>query len=502
MAQSAAWGQNEDKVSWASKIVKQYLGLDNLKPVPLEYVDDIDTFKKLIYDYHFGDKADRADGLFALSEEFGFSVSDNYSMDELLEEYAYATFGIYDERNDKLYVITPGLFEALKEKRYNKCDLREEDSDYIKYQDWRRQNLSNIVLVHVAAYMAQDQAYGLDSLYRKFQNNDDAALALRCISVGQGDIVREEYMKNELNVKNLFLPDEDMLHPSLQSSPTHSGPVPMLRYSEDSYGDRWSIKDFAGIQGSLSEYFTILGEHCDEDLSYIWWMRNFPFIFGGRFMNKVRVEKGWKATGDVFKRCPLSSEQIINSEKYFDPVKEDLPTFINLPSFDDVLDTNQWKYLDYNVVGQAFLYLICKTLQFDEENFCTEAMDGWDGDRYIVWNNADNDILLAAYTTWDSPEDSSEFFHFYDKAWSARGPYAGARTTTGDDKIMISGKGQSMLVERRGNDVIVIEGPVAEEQMQSMAETLWMSGKIEATYDICTMPEGDFKDEYPGMSNK
>lgn len=499
--QNRAQSANEDKALWAAGIVKQYLGVGGAESAPLEYMDDLDTFKGIIFDYHFGRKAEQSGGFFALNEHFGMTLFQDYSPDELLEEYAYATFGIYDEEKNALYVITPELFESMREKRYNKCDIREEDADYIKYQDWRQQHLSDIVLVHVATYMVEDQAFGLDSLYRRFGNNSDAATAIRSISYGLGDIVREEYMKDSLNVKNRIIPAGDKQRPSLQGMSPHAGPAPELRYADSVYGDRWSIQDFAGIQGGMSEYFSILGENCDENLSYIWWTRNFPFIFGGRFMNKVRVEKGWKATGDVFKRCPLSTEQIINSEKYFDPAKEDLPTFITLPSFDDVIDTGAWEYLDYNVAGQALLYLICKTLQFDEKNFCIEAMDGWDGDRYVAWNNKDNNILLAGYTTWDSPEDASEFFHFYDKSWDMRGRSGGTRSA-GENRIMITGKDFGLYLERRGSDVVGIEGPVSGDVLENMAETIWNAEKEEASYDICTMPEGDIDDGYVGMTGK
>jgi hypothetical protein len=45
---------------------------------------------------------------------------------------------------------------------------------------------------------------------------------------------------------------------------------------------------------------------------------------------------------------------------------------------------------------------------FDLPESATEAAAGWDGDRYSVWANGDDDVVLWR-TVWDSEADATEF---------------------------------------------------------------------------------------------
>ena len=500
---------NGYKMLWAADIVKSYISLDAKEAVPVEYLTTIDQMKQVLREYEFGEMPeDKVGGFATLASRFGFTLLEEYSLDELVKKQAYGMFGLYDEKKKIIYVITDELFEQLRYERFDQCDIREDSIDMMQMEDWRRKHLSDTVLVHLTTYALQDQYNDLADMYKKFRHNDDALQAIQAMSTGQADLVRETYMKEYLNVMDIsdFLhrPD-DAFDISAQEKEYikesgGQGPLPNTierKYKSSDYGANWTIESIQNVEGGISEHFSILGEDCDDELDYFWWRRNFPFIYGGRFMLKLREEKGWKATNDAFVKCPLSTEQIVNSEKYFDKQKEDLPTFINLPSFDDILDQDTWKYLDYNTVGQAQLYLICKTLSFDWKTTCIDSMKGWDGDRFVAWENKYDDILMAAYTTWDSPEDAQEFYHFYDEAWSARGVSAGKRSS-GKNWLIIEAGEESMYMEVRDNDVITVEGELSKEQMKQFAERLWTAEKYEASYDICTMSSDEFVDEYPG----
>jgi hypothetical protein len=77
---------------------------------------------------------------------------------------------------------------------------------------------------------------------------------------------------------------------------------------------------------------------------------------------------------------------------------------------------------------------------------------GWDGDRYAVLER-DDDLLLLLATTWDSEADAEEFAAAYDVLLDRK--YA--------DVLM------PVLVERRGLDVLIVEGGDAERRDDYLA---------------------------------
>ena len=127
--------------------------------------------------------------------------------------------------------------------------------------------------------------------------------------------------------------------------------------------------------------------------------------------------------------------------------------------------------------------------------------EGWDGDRYVVWRNEDDDILIAWYTTWDNDMDAEEFYGFYKEAHKKKNISSG-KSSSGEDYSMTLADEDSMFIQIRGADVIIIEGPLDEDGFLEFAGILWDSEKYEATYDICTMAAGEFNDVYAGYTGE
>ena len=192
----------------------------------------------------------------------------------------------------------------------------------------------------------------------------------------------------------------------------------------------------------------------------------------------------------------------MNSDKFFSEKDEDRPTFIDLPSFDDLLDTEDWRFLDYNSMGQLKLYLLCRDLFYDPVNECHPMAEGWDGDRYIVWRNEDDDIQLAWYTTWDTERDAEEFYSFYSNARQRRAGSSGKKSS-GDGYHMVLDDEDSMYMAIRGKDVIIVEGPLLEDDgHEDWDAHMWEADTYEASYDICTMSAEELDDGYAGYTGE
>jgi hypothetical protein len=137
---------------------------------------------------------------------------------------------------------------------------------------------------------------------------------------------------------------------------------------------------------------------------------------------------------------------------------------------------------------------------YDAVNDCHPMAEGWDGDRYLVWRNEDDEIFMAWYTTWDTERDAKEFYHFFLNARGRRAGSGGA-SSSGDNYKLIRDAEDSSYTEIRGSSVVILEGPMIEDDSrQDFADRLWESELYEASYDICTMSAEEFDDGYIGFT--
>jgi hypothetical protein len=385
--------------------------------------------------------------------------------------------GVYDDEEDRIYVVTPELYEELRDEKYDECNIDRIAIDDPIFEDWYRKHQSDIVLTHESMHALQDQLHDLFEITEKYKHNDDAYFGTKVLIEGQAEFVELHYFLKALNIN---------FNPALYMN----------------YGESWNFDVFARIderveERSKSDEFA----SCEDSLTFLGWMSTIPYVWGEVMMEKTSAEQGYSKTNDMFARCPLSSEQILTSDKYFSEKDEDRPTFINLPSFDDIIDTDEWRYLDYNSMGQLKLYLLCRDLYYDPDTECQPMAEGWDGDRYVVWRNGDDEILIAWYTTWDTEDDAEEFYSFYQLANKKKNISSGKSSAGGDYNMTLADE-DSMFIQIHGADVIIIEGPLDEDGFLEYADLLWDSEKYEATYDICTMTAAEFNDVYAGYTGE
>jgi hypothetical protein len=198
----------------------------------------------------------------------------------------------------------------------------------------------------------------------------------------------------------------------------------------------------------------------------------FPYLRGLVFCASLANEGGWQAIDDAYLRPPLSTEQVIHPEKY--RAQPDPPTAVDLGKLDP---GPGWKEVGRNVVGEMQLGIMLR------RHGGKNAAAGWDGDRFAVFEGPSDRLGLVWFSTWDSPDDAREF---------ARG-YAGFQSTkiaadipgpeAGSDSVRRPYQGDSYVVERRGPDVVVVEGFPAD-RTDSLVQAAFRSEKTEMTHSL------------------
>ena len=135
----------------------------------------------------------------------------------------------------------------------------------------------------------------------------------------------------------------------------------------------------------------------------------FPYEYGLAFVQHLYDKGGWGTVDRAYQNLPVSTEQILHPERYPD----DIPIEIVPPDFSSILGSG-WEEIDRGVMGEWSTYLILSK-GLDEnarlsEYVATQAAEGWGGDYYIVYYNADNEsTVMVLQSVWDTSGDAAEF---------------------------------------------------------------------------------------------
>lgn len=149
----------------------------------------------------------------------------------------------------------------------------------------------------------------------------------------------------------------------------------------------------------------------------------FPYQYGAEFVYTLLDLDGWHAVDLAYLNPPLSSEQIMHPDRY----PQDIPIFVTIKNAQPDLGS-EWEVLDTGELGEWYTYLILAhgylanvRLSDGEARI---AAKGWGGDRYVVYQNTNNQSLI--YTQkyiFDTDSDATEFFNaltnYGDRRWVA-----------------------------------------------------------------------------------
>lgn len=107
---------------------------------------------------------------------------------------------------------------------------------------------------------------------------------------------------------------------------------------------------------------------------------------------------------DLFKQLPRSAEQILHYDKY---AGNDSPSEVSLEEIEASLP-REWSPYYENTLGEFEVRMLCLAQGLEPEE-AEEIAAGWDGIRFRVYRNRQDELLVVGGSAWDSEQDAAEF---------------------------------------------------------------------------------------------
>ena len=291
------------------------------------------------------------------------------------------------------------------------------------------------ILAHELTHALQDQHFGIDAFMRHIYDNNDRIMAAQAVLEGEATLLGTEYVLKQAGMSVLKLPVR--------------------------VGDRVKIEfntekaTFKGVPDILLDVLV------------------FPYIYGSNFVQDFVEKYGFKGIDRLFEHPPLSTEQVLHSEKYLSD-ETDYPTDIRFSTLDRLLGEKEWKLLDNSSCGEYLTRLIAE--HFIDEAEAEDMAEGWDGDRYnVIREKKSKRTVLVWFSTWDSAKDAKEFFNSYTKVLQKK--YGKKATKNEDTAFFYTDDGHLVWIEMNNNDVLVAE-TVTKEELEKIRKHIAKAKKI------------------------
>jgi hypothetical protein len=265
------------------------------------------------------------------------------------------------------------------------------------------------VLAHELSHALADQSFHLGKFIRQGRKSDDGASARLAVMEGQATWLMSEYLARKSGQ-------------SLKDSP---GLVAMMSNVSDTGGGQYPVFDNSPL--------------------YLRMTLVFPYTKGMLFQNALFQRDGKDAFAEVFRRPPLSTQQILHPEKYFANVK---PSDPQLP---DPHLAHGYKGLVGGSLGELEHGILLE--QYAGKERAAEIAPHWRGSAFELRENKKaNRVVLLYAVEWDSEDSARQYFTAYreilGKKWKSL-------SVTSEESDSVSGVGDSGRFELRRKGAIV-----------------------------------------------
>lgn len=333
------------------------------------------------------------------------------------------------EKDRKAYVLL-GLLEPDLDLHQAILDLLTDqiagfydtDTQTFYIADWIPDSMQRPVMAHELMHALQDQHFDLDALLQAAEDNEDQLLALEALIEGEGVGVMFDYMLKPMGTQFHFLP-----------------------------GLAKMIEDNAGVADSASSVFA-------RSPAYLRGLLTFPYSYGAGFLQYFRKRHGWDEVAGLYASPPLSSEQILHPEKYFE--ERDDPVQL-APQEPPPPIPSHWPRIHQGVLGEFTLFQALAPL--DDPKIARLASEGWDGDLFELFEGPGGLLALVLRTVWDSPQDAAEYFEAEQSALRKIYPAQEAIEEEQDSAAQVRWQSGPLRIQLRLNgaqvDLVQLEEP-------------------------------------------
>jgi hypothetical protein len=345
----------------------------------------------------------------------------------MVKVYSEEIAAFYDPRTKTMHLIKelpveeakkPGFFESLLGKK----------TGFDKDE-------SKTVIAHELTHALSDQNYDLDKMQKKVEDDDDQSTALSSLIEGEATLAMFSAQTEDWDGTKFA-----------------STPAAALDRTISLMGPMMTM----GSGKALREAPVILSEGMI-----------FPYMRGMIFCASLTNQGGWKSINEAYEQPPQSTEQILHPEKYRD--QPDPPTIIDLGK----LDAGEgWNEVGRNVIGEMQMAILLR------KHGGKPIAAGWDGDRYVVFESKDGKLGVVWLSTWDTETDAIDFARQYTRFQTTKMGEGVESPEVFPDVIRRPHEGTVYAVERRGKDVVVVEG-FGSDTTVKLVEASFKAGKKE-----------------------
>jgi hypothetical protein len=279
--------------------------------------------------------------------------------------------------------------------------------------------MGSIAVAHEIFHALQDQYFHIDSIIKAIHRNEDRAIAAFAVIEGEATLGGFEYMmdKNGQSIIKLPMDFGDLVRQQTQAIPAGSALSKTPRF----------------IRETLF----------------------FRYVAGSTFVQQaLRKYQSWKDLDRLFNNLPLSTEQLMHPEKYFDEI--DYPVCILPPQLEKQLQ-GKWEEIYATSMGEFQISLLLA--EFIDEKTASAAAAGWDGDFLIMVESKEKGgpQVIAWLSVWDTKKDAEEFVKAYAATLGKRYKKEPELIDNGYFLSLNQGE-ETVLVEFAGKQVLVVQG--------------------------------------------
>jgi hypothetical protein len=296
------------------------------------------------------------------------------------------------------------------------------------------QSGGDMLMAHEIDHALQDQHFDLDAFMSANRKNGDSVAARQALVEGDGMALMLEYKMAQA-----------------KQAPPWGNPMIMAMLRK---GMVQGAANMASVPLALREGLM------------------FPYIAGVEFVAHFRKHKSWKTIDAMYRKPPLSTEQILHPEKYESyemPIEIAAKQPSGLAGYSEKVS---------NVMGEKGVELFLRTHGVRDDRAVTAAA-GWGGDRFAVYaRHGHKGSALAGtvgvwFTTWDEALDANEFFDALEHALPKLSKDKGS--ARGSVLRFKSARGQ-IVAERRGAEVLLLLG-VSSGASDAIRVDVWKTWK-------------------------
>ncbi len=311
-------------------------------------------------------------------------------------------------------------------------------TQYFYLASWIPLSEQKTVIAHELCHALQDQHFDLRRFEKWPKADSDAETAAHALAEGEATIVMYQY---------------DFAEKGIPFDVKKLPPLTELLLADGGDGDDQKFPVLAKAPNVLKQSL------------------QFPYFYGAGFVQELLKRGSWQKLNEAYKTLPASTEQIIHPDKY---IASDKPVKIDLADLSSALGAN-WKSVDTDVNGEFGYQIVL--VEFLNKRTATNAAEGWGGDKYATYENKQTgDLLVAQFTTWDTPQDAQDFFNAYcertEKRYSAQRP----DDLTVKPRVYETSEGL-VAIELRDKDVVIIEGAKNRDQLKLLWQQILKSKK-------------------------